>query len=69
MKKKLYDAYASDVNVDVPEGMSQAEWEAQQASHPKAVCWRRFLSAPSICLTAQKRRAESHVCCLKLGCF
>ena len=30
MKKRLYDAYVSDVNVDVPEGMSYAEWEAQQ---------------------------------------
>ena len=32
MKKRLYDAYVSNVNVDVPEGMSYAEWEAQQVS-------------------------------------
>ena len=32
IKKKLYDAYVTDVNVEVPDGMSYAEWEAEQAS-------------------------------------
>jgi hypothetical protein len=32
IKKRLYDAYVSDLQeVDAPEGMSYAEWEAKQA--------------------------------------
>lgn len=30
LKRKMYDAYVNDVDVNMPEGMSQAEWEAQQ---------------------------------------
>lgn len=30
LKKKLYDNYVSDVNVDASEGQSYAEWEAKQ---------------------------------------
>ncbi|GAB4814576.1 hypothetical protein N2152v2_001622 [Parachlorella kessleri] len=52
MKKRLYDAYVSDVNVDVPEGMSYAEWEAQQAMHPvKIPAWlEKVLRIPGVAL-------------------
>ncbi|EFN60178.1 hypothetical protein CHLNCDRAFT_56629 [Chlorella variabilis] len=31
IKKRAYDAYVDDINVDAPEGMSYAEWEASNA--------------------------------------
>eukprot|EP00887_Chlorella_sp_A99_P003860 scaffold11.g3860.t1 len=43
-----YDAYATDVDIDAPEGVSYAEWEAQQHMRPvKLPAWlERFLRLP-----------------------
>lgn len=35
VKKRLYDAYASDVDTEKPEGMSYAEWESRQVEIPQ----------------------------------
>ncbi|KAI7837043.1 hypothetical protein COHA_009120 [Chlorella ohadii] len=32
IKKRAYDAYVDDINVDAPEGMTYAEWEASNAT-------------------------------------